>query len=158
MNISPSDIREQFQAFGLKSTPQRTAIYEALVKSTAHPTAEEIYAQVSPRFPMMSLNTVYYTLGALRRVGLIQEVNIGHDRARFDANLSPHHHLICLRCQTIIDVVDSHLNNLSSQTILDQDFEVTHYQVAFQGYCGPCRQHHSSSRGYSSSGETPSTL
>ena len=152
MSNSSPNIREQFQACGLKTTPQRTAIYEALVQSTAHPTAEDIYAQVSPRFPMMSLNTVYYTLGAFRRVGLIQEVNIGHDRARFDANLSPHHHLICLGCQTIIDVVDPHLNGLTPQAAQDQNFEVTSYQVAFQGYCGQCRHKPSPTNHHKSSG------
>ena len=155
MKPTPTDTQRQFQACGLKSTPQRTAIYEALMHSTAHPTAEDIYDQVAPQFPMMSLNTVYYTLGVLRRVGLIQEVNIGHDRARFDANLSPHHHLICLGCQTIIDVVDPRLNRLTSQAVLDQDFEVTSYQVAFRGYCGTCRQHPQPSNTHLSSGLGP---
>ncbi len=157
MNMDSSTIRQKFQAFGLKTTPQRTAIYEALSQSTSHPTAEEIYAQVFPRFPMMSPNTVYYTLGVLRRVGLIQEVNIGHDRARFDANLSPHHHLICLGCQTIIDVVDPHLNRLTSKAVFNQDFEVTSYQVEFRGYCGACRTHPRESATDLSTGPSPST-
>jgi len=140
MNRSPDDIPLKFRDCGLKSTPQRTAIYQALVHSTAHPTAEDLFAQVSPAYPMLSLNTVYYTLGVLRTAGLIQEVNIGHDRARFDANLSPHHHVICLGCQTILDVMDQKLNRLTSPSGLPKDFEITNYQVAFRGYCGPCRQ------------------
>ena len=157
MKMDSASIRQKFQTCGLKSTPQRTAIYEALSQSTSHPTAEEIYARVSPRFPMMSLNTVYYTLGVLRRVGLIQEVNIGHERARFDANLSPHHHLICLGCETIIDVVDPHLNRLTSKAVFNQDFEVTSYQVEFRGYCGTCRKHLPESTNDLSMGQSPST-
>ncbi|MEX0829834.1 MAG: transcriptional repressor [Nitrospirales bacterium] len=140
MNLSLHDIQQKFRSCGLKSTPQRTAIYHALVSSTAHPTAEDLFAQVSPDFPMLSLNTVYYTLGVLRTAGLVQEVNIGHDRARFDANLSPHHHVICLGCQTILDVMDPKLNRLTSPSGLPKDFEIFTYQVAFRGYCGPCRQ------------------
>lgn len=140
MKLSLDDIRKKFRDNNLKSTPQRTAIYQALVHSTAHPTAEDLFAQVSPTFPMLSVNTVYYTLGVLRTAGLIQEVNIGHDRARFDANLSPHHHLICVGCHTIVDVMDPHLNRLSSPSGIPKDFEITSHQVAFRGYCGTCRR------------------
>ena len=154
MNFSLDDIQQKFRGCGLKSTPQRTAIYQALVHSTAHPTAEDLFAQVLPTYPMLSLNTVYYTLGVLRTAGLVQEVNIGHDRARFDANLSPHHHVICLGCQTILDVMDPKLNRLTSPSGLPKDFEITQYQVAFRGYCGPCRQSRTSNTA-SSSGKRP---
>ena len=140
MKLSLDDIRKKFRDNNLKSTPQRTAIYQALVHSTAHPTAEDLFAKVSPTFPMLSVNTVYYTLGVLRTAGLIQEVNIGHDRARFDANLSPHHHLICVGCHTIVDVMDPRLNRLSSPSGIPKDFEITSHQVAFRGYCGTCRR------------------
>ncbi len=140
MKLSLDDIRKKFRDNNLKSTPQRTAIYQALVHSTAHPTAEDLFTQVSPTFPMLSVNTVYYTLGVLRTAGLIQEVNIGHDRARFDANLSPHHHLICVGCHTIVDVMDPRLNRLSSPSGIPKDFEITSHQVAFRGYCGTCRR------------------
>ncbi|UCH91812.1 MAG: transcriptional repressor [Nitrospirota bacterium] len=140
MNLSLDAIQLKFRDYGLKSTPQRTAIYQALVHSTAHPTAEDLFAQVSPAYPMLSLNTVYYTLGTLRTAGLIQEVNVGHDRARFDANLSPHHHVICQGCQTILDVIDPRLNRLTSPSGIPKDFQITSYQVAFRGYCGTCRR------------------
>ena len=140
MNLSLDDIQQKFRDCGLKSTPQRTAIYQALVQSTAHPTAEDLFAQVSPALPMLSMNTVYYTLDVLRTAGLIQEVNIGHDRARFDANLTPHHHVICLSCQTILDVMDPRLNQLTPPSGLPEDFEITNHQVAFRGYCGTCRR------------------
>ena len=140
MKLSLDAIQLKFRDYGLKSTPQRTAIYQALVHSTAHPTAEDLFAQVSPAYPMLSLNTVYYTLGVLRTAGLVQEVNVGHDRARFDANLSPHHHVICQGCQTILDVMDPRLNRLVSPSGIPKDFQITSYQVAFRGYCGTCRR------------------
>jgi Fur family transcriptional regulator, peroxide stress response regulator len=140
MEMTFDDIKNKFRECGLKITPQRTAIYDALIRSTGHPTAEDLFARVTPQFPMMSLNTVYYTLGVLHTAGLIQEVNIGHDRARFDGNLSPHHHLICLKCQTIVDVMDPRLNRLTSPAGVPKDFEIMSHQVAFWGICGPCRR------------------
>ncbi|MDR4462567.1 MAG: transcriptional repressor [Nitrospirales bacterium] len=152
MEISFSDIKRKFQECGLKTTPQRTAIYDALLRSTAHPTAEDLFVKVAPQFPMMSLNTVYYTLGVLRTSGLIHEVNIGHTRARFDANLTPHHHLICLGCQAIVDVMDPRLNRLTSPFGIPKDFEITGHQVVFRGLCGSCRRHTGRSINHSSSG------
>lgn len=140
MNTAVSHIQEKFRARGLKSTPQRTAIYQALSQSAAHPTAEELYAEVSPRYPMLSLNTVYYTLSVLQKAGLITEVNVGHDRARFDANLSPHHHLICQGCHVIVDVMDRRLNHLAPPNGLPSDFVIIDHQVVFRGMCGRCRQ------------------
>ncbi|UCE64590.1 MAG: transcriptional repressor, partial [Nitrospirota bacterium] len=103
-------------------------------------TADDLYRQVSKTYPMISQNTVYYTLGVLRDAGLVQEVNFWHDRARFDANISPHHHLICLACRSISDLNDNGLNQLSSPADLPSDFQVIGHQVEFRGYCGACRQ------------------
>ncbi|GJL54708.1 MAG: transcriptional repressor [Nitrospirales bacterium] len=139
MNISLETIRQRFKDQGLKSTPQRTAIYKALVETTSHPTAEDLYRHVSQDYPMISQNTVYYTLGVLQQARLIREVNVGHERARYDGNLSPHHHLICHDCQSIVDVMDKKLNEISFPTGLPTGFEITDYQVEFRGYCKRCR-------------------
>ena len=133
-------IRERFKECGLKTTPQRSAIYKALAETTSHPTADDLYRQVSKTYPMISQNTVYYTLSVLRDAGLVQEVNFWHDRARFDANISPHHHLICLTCRSIADLNDNGLNHLSSPQGLPSDFQVIGHQGEFRGYCGACRQ------------------
>lgn len=157
MKLTPEIIREQFKIRGLKTTPQRTAIYKALAETTNHPTAEDLYRQVSKTFPMISQNTVYYTLTVLRDAGLVQEVNFWHDRARFDANISPHHHLICLTCRSISDLSDNGLNQISSPAGIPADFEVIGHQVEFRGYCGACSQNKNRSINRSSSSHSPKT-
>src|SRR5574341_444502 len=113
MTVSPDEIRRRFKACGLKLTPQRAAIYKALVETTNHPTAEALHRQVTKVHPMISPNTVYYTLGVLREAGLVREVNYWHDRTRFDANMTLHHHLICLGCRRIEDLTDTALDCLT---------------------------------------------
>ncbi|MGB0911510.1 MAG: Fur family transcriptional regulator [Nitrospirales bacterium] len=139
MKVLTETIRQRFRDRGLKSTPQRTAIYKALVETTSHPTAEDLYQHVSQDYPMISQNTVYYTLGVLQQARLIREVNVGHDRARYDGNLTPHHHLICNSCQSIVDVMDERLNELSFPDGIPSGFMITDYQVEFRGYCKSCR-------------------
>jgi Fur family peroxide stress response transcriptional regulator len=157
MELSSEMIRERFKGRGLKSTPQRTAIYKALAETASHPTADDLYRQVSKAYPMISQNTVYYTLAVLRDAGLVQEVNFWHDRARFDANISPHHHLICLTCRSISDLSDNGLNQLSSPADIPSDFQVLGHQVEFRGFCGACRQRKNYHETRSSSGNSRPT-
>ena len=139
MNITLAEVRRRFQARGLKVTRQRVAIYRALAETTAHPTAEALYRRVKKQHPMMSQNTVYYTLGALKAAGLVHEVNYWHDRARFDANMALHHHLICLGCRRIEDLTDAALDNLVVSARQTSGFHVVGHRVEFHGYCGECR-------------------
>lgn len=142
LNVIPAEeeLRRRFRACGLRLTPQRAAIYRALVATTSHPTAETLYASVRRTYPNLSQNTVYYTLSALRRAGLVQEVNYGHDGARFDGNVTPHHHLICTACHRIEDVMDERLDRLSLAAPVAKGFEVRRHRVEFYGFCEPCRR------------------
>lgn len=138
MKLTQTEICRRFRERGLKVTPQREAIYRALAETSSHPTAEEIHRQVRRRYPMVSPNTVYYTLKALWQAGLVHEVNYWHDRSRFDANLDLHHHLICLGCRKIQDVVDAALDQLTVSPRLRAGFQPMGHRVEFHGYCAAC--------------------
>lgn len=132
-------IRAHFKAKGLKVTPQRMAIYKALAETTKHPTADDLFRQVARDYPMISPNTVYYTLSVLSTAGLVKEVNYWHDRTRFDANVTPHHHLICLSCRSIQDLQNESLDKLGMVSGIPKNFYVTGHQVEFYGYCATCQ-------------------
>jgi len=102
--------------------------------------AEDLYRMVKRQQPMMSRNTVYYTLGVLRNAGLVREVNVGHDMARYDGNVRMHHHLICLGCGQIMDVMDDDLNQLQLSSGQARGFDVVGHRVEFHGYCVSCQQ------------------
>jgi Fur family peroxide stress response transcriptional regulator len=138
MKLDQGEIRLRFRSRGLKVTPQRMAIYQALVETTSHPTAEDLHRRVRRRHPMISPNTVYYTLTALRQAGLVHEVNYWHDRSRFDANVTSHHHLICLGCRTIQDLMDEDLDRLQVARQAAGGFKIVGHRVEFQGYCAAC--------------------
>jgi len=135
--MTADDIQQKLREKHLKVTPQRCAIYQMLLQTTSHPTAEEVLSNVKSLFPMISPNTVYYTLNAFEDAGLITPINDAH--TRYDANLAPHHHLICLRCRNIQDIHDNNLNKLelSHKT----EFKITDHRVEFYGYCRECQGH-----------------
>jgi Fe2+ or Zn2+ uptake regulation protein len=85
--------RALFAAHGLRCTPQRLAIYEALCRHGNHPTAEELYRQVGAQAPRLSLATVYNTLEALCRAGLARKLPTHNGTCRYDADTSQHLHI-----------------------------------------------------------------
>lgn len=124
--------------YGLQVTYQRLAIYQALYNTKEHPSAEAIYQQVKKRFPMISLGTVYKTLERFYEVGLIQKVSPVTEVARYDANIDPHHHVVCVKCQSIGDI-DQVVSDQKITLPEGNPFQVLRHQVVLQGYCPHCK-------------------
>ncbi|MCF8283704.1 MAG: transcriptional repressor [Sphingobacteriales bacterium] len=107
--------REKLQEKGLKVTPQRVAIYEAIVKLNNHPTAENVIDYIKENHPNISVGTVYNVLDSLVENTLLKKVKTEKDIMRYDAILSNHHHLYCAETDRIEDYVDEKLNNLINE-------------------------------------------
>jgi Fur family peroxide stress response transcriptional regulator len=122
----------------IKLTPQRLAILEYLEGNKSHPSAADIYNVVSKKYPMMSFATVYNTLEKLRAKGQVLELSIDAGRKRFDPNATPHHHLICVNCKTIIDVRRNFLLDLQEGERFD--YEIIGNHVDFYGICPKCKK------------------
>ena len=79
---------------GMRITPQKRAIYEALCECKSHPTAEELFRTVHKIFPNMSFATVYDNLRKFVASGVCRELYFDDGTARFDANVETHHHVL----------------------------------------------------------------
>jgi Fur family peroxide stress response transcriptional regulator len=135
----PEALAERCREAGLKATPQRLAIYGALVATAAHPSPEDLFKAIRPAMPSLSLATVYKTLDALERAGLVVQVAVVADTKRYDANLSPHHHLICTRCRGITDFADPALDEVPTPPAsLLGGFVRARVQVQVFGRCAAC--------------------
>ncbi|NDY43224.1 transcriptional repressor [Dissulfurirhabdus thermomarina] len=127
----------KLRELGLKLTPQRLAILDFLDGNTSHPSAEEIYANVSRSFPSMSFATVYNTLDALRERGQIVELNLDPAKKRFDPNTKPHHHLVCASCYKIVDVMRDYRVRIPPEE--RSGFRLQGKQITFIGTCPECQ-------------------
>jgi Fur family peroxide stress response transcriptional regulator len=104
--------RETLKEKGLKITPQRVAIYEAIVSLKNHPTAENVIEYIKINHPNISVGTVYKVLDSLVENELLKKVKTEKDIMRYDALLSNHHHLYCVETERIEDYEDDSLNEL----------------------------------------------
>ena len=107
--------REKLQEKGLKVTPQRVAIYDAIVKLKNHPTAENVIEYIKANHPNISVGTVYKILDSLVENELLKKVKTEKDIMRYDAILSNHHHLYCADTDRIEDYEDEKLNKLINE-------------------------------------------
>jgi Fur family peroxide stress response transcriptional regulator len=122
---------------GVQVTYQRLAIFKALHSSTEHPSAEDIYQTVRKSFPMISLGTVYKSLERFSEAGLVQKVGSMADVSRYHTKADSHHHLFCVKCQSIRDIADPIGENKLSLPE-GNGFEVLGHDVIVRGYCPLC--------------------
>ena len=132
---------DDLRSRGLRITPQRVAIVHLFAEDPSHPTAQELFERLRPKFPSMSFATVYNTLDALAFAGLSRTLRLG-TAARFDPNTEPHHHAVCDGCGAIIDVPakdhDAGLPAKRSVRAAAPGFAVTRVEHIYRGLCARC--------------------
>jgi Fur family peroxide stress response transcriptional regulator len=125
---------------GLKITPQRTAIYQELLKAKDHPSADVIYRRIVKKIPNISFDTVNRTLLTFSKIGITNVVE-GHGQPkRYDPDLEPHHHFKCTRCNKIIDFYNEDYDNLIVPREIQTQFTIFHKKVVLEGLCDQCRK------------------
>lgn len=138
---TPDELTALFRQNGLKVTPQRRAVFDALHQDTTHPTAEIIFDRVRAHMPTVSLRTVYQALNDLIELGEVQAVSIDDNAARFDPNISHHDHFVCKSCSRIYDVVASKPTLVSAQSEGEDaaaSYVVDSTEIFFRGLCASC--------------------
>ncbi|MBA7483515.1 Ferric uptake regulation protein [subsurface metagenome] len=137
----PGDIISKLSEQGYRLTPQRVMVLSAIEDSDDHISAEEIYAQIVAKYPQVNISTVYRTLELLKRLGLVTETDLGGGRVRYhSAEKGHHHHLVCQKCGTIIDIDESTLARLQDVLLHRYNFSARLSHVAIFGRCANCRK------------------
>lgn len=99
-------------SYGLKVTPQRIAILEAVTVLKNHPTADKISEYVRQRHPNIAIGTIYKILETFVEKKIIRKVKTENDIMRYDAVKERHHHIYCTECDEIQDYFDEELDQL----------------------------------------------
>lgn len=109
-------ILERCEAKGLRMTGQRRLIAQVLAASKDHPDVEELYARASRVDPRISLATVYRTVKLFDEAGILDRVDFGDGRARYeDAERAHHDHLIDMTTGKVIEFVDPEIEALQEK-------------------------------------------
>jgi len=123
---------------GLKITPQRTAIFQELLKAKDHPTADGIYKRIVKKIPNISFDTVNRTLLTFSKIGITKVVEGYGQAKRYDPDMGIHHHFRCIQCGRIIDFHNKDYDNIAVPSEINKRFTVTSKKVVLEGLCGKC--------------------
>jgi Fur family transcriptional regulator, peroxide stress response regulator len=128
------------KARDFRLTPQRVELVRLIAVSEGHPSASQLFAKIKRQFPTMSHATVYKTLTLLKEMNQVLEIDL-RDDSHYDGNRpQPHPHLICVKCNQIID----------GEVSLDQEslrkleqasgYKILRPQISLYGLCPACNQ------------------
>jgi Fur family transcriptional regulator, ferric uptake regulator len=130
---------ERLRHLGVRITPQRLFVLEALAMRSGHLTAEEIMRWASQRSPAINLATVYRTLDLLVSIGLVAQTDLGGGAAMFElVGDSPHHHLVCERCGAVTELDDAPLATFRAHLLDRYGFRAQSRHMAIFGTCRAC--------------------
>jgi Fur family ferric uptake transcriptional regulator len=143
------DTAKELRETGRRFTVQRLKVAAALRHSGGHRTAEEIHELVSRAEPHASipLSTVYRTLGTLKELRLVAEVDAGGRAAYEWVAEQPHHHLVCQQCGAEADLDARLLEGLGDEIRAATGFEAYLDHFAISGRCAGCRELGATARG-----------
>ncbi|MBP2663493.1 MAG: fur [Firmicutes bacterium] len=146
MNVDLSNLRQKFRERDYKLTPQRQIILQVFINNRdKHLSAEDVHNIVRQQSNDIGLATVYRTLELFSELEILQKINFGDGRSRYEINetSSPHHHhhLICLTCGRVIEFADDLLEDLETIIAKNSNFTIVDHQVKFYGYCQECQKH-----------------
>jgi len=135
------DISKKLRQSGNKLTPQRLVIARILAESEGHPSVEDIYNQLRKNFPGISQATVYRNIMLFKSLGEVLEIGFAGGSTRYDGKKPyPHPHVICVKCNKIIDPDLDSLRDMTKEIIDESGFEIVSYRLDFFGICPECRE------------------
>jgi Fur family transcriptional regulator, peroxide stress response regulator len=141
LTLTTDDLIAHLREAGLRVTPQRLVIYEALVKNKHHPTAQVLFEAIQHALPSLSQATVYNTLQTMVDMGLVRELGTAGDgTVRFDADISPHAHLVCTGCNRIEDFPGMAVSTPDPVVLEQSGYKIHAMGVYYYGLCSDCQR------------------
>ncbi len=141
VNKRLDEMLKNLKEHNFRITPQRLAVLKLLAASQGHPSVDEIYEQVRLKFPTTSIATVYKTIHLLKEINEVLELGFPDGSNRYDGNKPyPHPHVICIRCQKILDPDLGSLQDMTEEVSNKTGFEIQTHRLDFFGLCPECKK------------------
>ena len=138
LNNNIEELKEACKKNGMRVTPQRIEIFKEVAKSCKHPDAETVYEAVKHKMPNVSVDTVYRTLASLEELNMIFRVDNLLPKARFDADLRPHNHFICVQCNEVYDIFLEPDEKIQIPKNAHSFGEIKDINIQIRGICNKC--------------------
>ncbi len=129
-----SSLQELCIQRGMKMTDQRRVIAEVLSESDDHPDVEQVYNRSVEIDPRISIATVYRTVRLFEEAGLLDRLDFGDGRARYEQTSDDHHdHLIDVKSGEIIEFHDEEVEALQLQVAKKLGYKLVGHRMELFG-------------------------
>jgi len=129
-----ASIIERCESSGLRMTEQRRVIAGVLENSKDHPDVDIIYTRVSEVDSSISIATVYRTVKQFEEAGILDRIDFGDGRARYeDAKREHHDHLIDIQSGKVIEFVDPDIEALQERIAEKLGYELRGHRLELYG-------------------------
>ena len=118
---------------GIRITSARKVILEVIEVARDHPNVDTVYRRANELDPAISLATVYRTLGLLEREGLIEKLEVGEGKARFELTRDHHDHLVDEKTGEIHEIRNAELERLKNKIAEDMGFDLIRHRLELYG-------------------------
>jgi Fur family ferric uptake transcriptional regulator len=123
-------LTDALRAEGIRITRQRAALLEIIAGADDHPDAVELHRRAQGDVPGLSLSTVYRTLAALERHGVIQRHNFHGEGARFEhADTAHHDHMIDVESGEVIEFRSDRIEELQAELAREMGYEIVSHRM-----------------------------
>ena len=122
----------------LRHSHQRDRIYQCMLETREHPSAEMIYTNLKDEMPGLSLGTVYRNLKLLEELGKVRRVTSHQGIDRYDAICEDHVHFICQRCGRVQDIEGVDRKRIYGSISLEDGFTFARLDLIIRGLCPDC--------------------
>ena len=137
---SQAALRERMTSKGVRPTPQRLRVLEALADESDDATAQEIHRRIGSRGGEIGLATVYRTLAVLSEHGLVDA--LPHRPGEMCYRLcgdAHHHHLVCASCHRVIELHECELEDWIDGLAAARGWVADEHRLEVSGRCPECR-------------------
>ena len=137
--LNIKQISQCLHAKGMRATPQRIAVYEALTLLPDHPDLAAVYAFMKKGLLTMTQNRVKETLGTLCAAGIVQMIEFRDGVMRYDLNTEGHMHFLCTACGAIENIDTAVQEEFLRQVSAKTDYCIKDWKFYFYGFCRECQ-------------------
>lgn len=127
-------------AVNTKHSRQREALLETLRNREDHPTAEQLYIDLKPQIPKLSLGTVYRNLSLLEEQGELARVSVAGNTERYDGKVHEHYHFSCNECGALRDISLPVIKDIDEVVESITNADVKSHSLIFYGICEKCKK------------------
>ncbi|MFW5998196.1 MAG: Fur family transcriptional regulator [Halanaerobiaceae bacterium] len=141
MGLLLDKFKNRLSSHNYKLTKQREDVLKVFIENkNNHFSAEELFEEVKKINPDVGLATIYRSLELFSELGIIHELDFDKSYKRYELNIKDnhHHHLICLKCDKIIEFNDEVLEHFENSIENEYEFQVVSHRIKFYGLCQEC--------------------